>query len=75
MMFRNHHFGAAVVVVFIILALWEAVWKGIGMWRAGRNDQLGWFVAILILNTVGILPIVYLAFFQPETPAAKRSRR
>lgn len=46
------------------LILWEAVWKAIALWKAGRNNQLPWFIAILILNTAGILPIVYLAFFQ-----------
>jgi hypothetical protein len=52
------------MAVFIVLMLWEMVWKGIALWKCGRNNQLGWYIAILILNTVGILPIVYLLFFQ-----------
>jgi hypothetical protein len=52
-------------LVFIIpLILWELTWKGIALWKAGRNSQLPWFLALLILNTVGILPIIYLKFFQ-----------
>lgn len=52
-------------LIFIIpLILWEIIWKGISLWKAGRNNQLPWFLAILILNTVGILPIIYLKFFQ-----------
>jgi len=35
-------------------------WKGIGLWRAGKNDHLLWFIAILVFNTIGILPIIYL---------------
>ncbi|MFH1284672.1 MAG: DUF5652 family protein [Candidatus Peregrinibacteria bacterium] len=50
----------------IPLVLWEAVWKAIALWKAGRNKQLKWFVVIFIFNTVGILPIVYLKFFQKK---------
>lgn len=53
---------------FIIpLLVWTLVWKGIALWKCGRNNQLTWFIFILILNTAGILPIVYLAFFQKKT--------
>jgi hypothetical protein len=48
------------VLILVFLMLWELVWKGLGMWRAGRKNQPVWFVLILILNTLGILPIVYL---------------
>jgi methionyl-tRNA synthetase len=44
--------------------IWDAVWKGIGLWKSGYNRQLGWFIAIFIVNSMGILPIIYLAFFQ-----------
>lgn len=43
-----------------LLILWDVVWKLIALWRAARNDNLGWFIFIAILNTAGILPIVYL---------------
>jgi len=51
-------------VLFIILvSVWEIIWKGIALWRSARNKQLIWFVLVLILNTLGILPIIYLVFF------------
>jgi hypothetical protein len=46
--------------VLIIGALWELIWKGVALWKAGRSNQLGWFVALLVVNSVGILPIIYL---------------
>lgn len=42
------------------LLLWELVWKSLALWRAARNSQKGWFIGLLILNTAGVLPIVYL---------------
>jgi methionyl-tRNA synthetase len=51
-------------VLFIILvSVWEILWKGIALWRSARNKQLIWFLLVLILNTLGILPIIYLVFF------------
>ena len=55
-----------IILLLIPLIIWEAVWKGIGMWKAARNGQLRWFIAILIINSIGILPIVYLYFFQEK---------
>jgi hypothetical protein len=57
-----------IVLIFLIvvLVIWEAIWKGIGMWKAGRNNQLAWFIVILLINTIGILPIVYLLWFQKK---------
>ncbi|MFA5019729.1 MAG: DUF5652 family protein [Candidatus Pacearchaeota archaeon] len=56
--------------LFLLIAVWELIWKGIALWKTGRNNQLVWFVFILILNTIGILPIVYLLFFQKRKVAA-----
>ena len=50
--------------MLFVFALWEMVWKGIALWKSGRNNHLGWFIAIFILNTMGILPIIYIVFFQ-----------
>ena len=52
-----------ILILIAALAIWEAVWKAIALWRAVVNRQLAWFICIFIFNTVGILPIVYLYFF------------
>lgn len=54
------------LVWLVPLIVWEAIWKGIALWKAGRRNHLWWFVAIFILNTAGILPIVYLLFFSKK---------
>lgn len=42
------------------LALWTIFWKGLALWHAGRRGQPWWFVILLVVNTVGILDIIYL---------------
>jgi len=44
----------------LILTIFELVMKLIALWHAGRRNQLAWFILIGILNTAGILPIIYL---------------
>jgi|TARA_B100002003_G_C14027817_1_gene495503 hypothetical protein len=43
-----------------LISLWELVWKGFALWYSGGKKQKIWFICILIFNTGGILPIVYL---------------
>jgi len=43
-----------------VLALWSIFWKGLALWHSGRRGQPWWFLIMLVVNTVGILEIVYL---------------
>ena len=54
------------VTLILLLAIWEAIWKGFALWHSARNKQLGWFIIILVVNTVGILPILYLLLARPK---------
>ena len=47
-------------LLLIVLLLWETVWKAIAMWKAARNNHLAWYICLLIFNTVGVLPIIYI---------------
>lgn len=53
--------------VILILIIWEAVWKIMAMWRSARNNHLAWFICIAIINSAGILPIIYLLTHRKET--------
>lgn len=50
-------------ILFFLLFIWSITWKGFALWRAASDKERNWFVAILILNTAGILEIAYLFFF------------
>ena len=58
---------SALIVTFLvtIISLWELVWKGFALWYSGRKKQKIWFICILIFNTIGILPIIYLLIYKP----------
>lgn len=48
------------LIGLILLSIWELVWKGFALWRASQRDARNWFIAILVINSFGILPIIYL---------------
>lgn len=55
------------IVGFTLLIIWSMIWKGIALWKAGQNNHLGWFVVMFIINTAGILEILYIFIFSKRT--------
>lgn len=47
----------------LALALWSLPWKGVALWKAAHNDDKKWFIALLIVNTLGLLEIAYIFYF------------
>ena len=65
--FINNPANATLVAtIFIILAVWSLIWKGIALWKAARNSAKVWFIILLIFNTVGILEILYIFVFSKK---------
>lgn len=63
----------ALLPLLAIIAIWTILIKGITLWYAARGGQKGWFIAILVLNTLGILEIIYLIWFRPRNSATVSS--
>jgi methionyl-tRNA synthetase len=58
------------MIVLIIILIWSAVWKAMALWKSARNKQVAWFVVLCIFNTIGLLEILYLAFWQKNKNTA-----
>lgn len=65
---NNYAFGPDFIpwplVVFAIIGiiaviLWSITWKGLALWKAAKKGSFFWFVILLIVNTFGILEIIY----------------
>ena len=50
-----------VVGIAIALLALVSVLKGFALWRAARNNSPAWFVVLLVVYTLGLLEILYLA--------------
>lgn len=65
--FSSGAFGVIGAILFIFLLVWSLVWKGTALWRAARLGSKWWFIALLIINTFGILDILYVFVFSKKT--------
>ena len=52
--------------IIILVVLWTIPWKGVALWKAARNQSIIWFVILLVVNTLGILEIIYIFFFSKK---------
>lgn len=68
--------GMSVWLLAIIL-IWGLVWKLLALWKSARKNDLVWFILIAVLNTVGVLPILYIFVFSKlkHKPVAKKKTR
>lgn len=55
-------------LVFLIplLIAWAMIWKGWALWIAARQGSKPWFIVLLLINTVGILEILYIFYFSKK---------
>jgi hypothetical protein len=45
---------------FTIVVIWSIAWKIYSTWIAVKHGDKKWFVALIILNTIGILDMIYV---------------
>jgi hypothetical protein len=50
-------------LLFFLIQVWSLLWKGFALWRASKYNQRNWFIVLLVLNTIGILELIYLFRF------------
>lgn len=49
--------------VIWLMIIWSIPWKGVALWRSARLNSKLWFIVLLIVNTLGVLEILYIFFF------------
>ena len=59
--------SAGMKLVIAVVVVWSLVWKAIALWKAARNNQMAWYIVMLIVNTAGILEIIYILGFSKKS--------
>ena len=44
-------------ILIILLVLWDLYWKAHALWMAAQNNDKKFFIALLVINSVGIIDI------------------
>jgi len=63
-------FMSIFVPLILVVVLWTVALKGYSLWYAARGGQKWWFIAILVVNTLGILEIIYLIWYRPKSDSS-----
>lgn len=56
-------FGLIALPILAVLMLLVVALKGYALWLAARRGEKWWFIALLVVNTMGILELVYIFAF------------
>lgn len=73
--------GASLGLLLLPIVVWSLFWKGWALWKAAKNDSMVWFIVLLVINTLGILEILYIFVFskmkgaRASRPSRSRSRK
>jgi len=49
--------------LILLVILWILPWKGVALWKAAQLKDKCWFIALLVINTMAILEILYIFIF------------
>jgi len=52
--------------VILLVVLWTLSWKGIALWKSARQNEKWWFAALLVINTLALLEILYIFIFSKK---------
>jgi len=63
--------SASGISFFVLLIIWSLVWKGLALWKSARRTDNVWFVVFMILNTAGLLEIIYYFFINNSKKESK----
>lgn len=71
----SYDISTSTAVLIGVLAVWELIWKGIALWRAARDGQNAWYIVMLVVNTAGILPILYILTHQTKSSSQAQKNK
>lgn len=62
-------------IIFLFLIL-DLILKGLALWKSAKKNQNVWFIALLVVSSMGILPLIYLLLNRDKVaPAQKKSKK
>lgn len=72
--YSNYYRDGGLIKLFLPFVLLDLVLKGFALWRSARKEQNVWFIALLIINSMGILPLIYLVLNRDSDTKSKTKK-
>ncbi len=68
-------FSPLIMLVFVLVMIWSGFWKLLALWKAARKGSVPWFIVLGIVNTIGILEILYVFVFSEMKVSKQKPRK
>ncbi len=63
------------LVLLTIIGIWTLIWKGLALWKSAQKKQSIWFIALLVINTMGLFEILYIFIFSKIKIERKENKK
>lgn len=63
------------VGVLLVISVIDVMFRGWAMWRAARMEKKSWFISLLVINSMAILPIIFLLMSNGEYEKFRSNKR
>jgi hypothetical protein len=67
--------SAGLLLILLSILIYSTVLKGVALWKAARNGQKKWFIVLLIVNTMGILELLYIFVFSEKNNKSSNKQK
>ncbi len=59
---RDFSFIEQNIAWLLPLIIGDSILRGYSLWKASQSSRKYWFIALFIVNSLGLLPLIYLIF-------------
>ncbi len=70
--YNNHYSFFGLIIPFMLVDL---LLRGYALWKSAKKGQPVWFIALLIVNSMGILPLIYLVINRDQNESPKKIKK
>ena len=61
-------------LVLLAIVAWTLPWKAYALWKASKRGEKKWFVALLVLNTLAVVEILYIFIFSKRALSSEQEK-
>lgn len=61
--------------ILLLISLLTLPFKGLALWKSAQAKNKFWFIALFVVNTLGILDIIYYFFIDISKPKKTISKK
>ena len=53
-----------IMPIILVAVVWTLFWKVLSLWHAAKKGKKGWFILLLLVNSLGVLDVFYLFYVE-----------